>query len=320
MLQIKRLIKSIYREHINKHHTFILCKHEKNGAVRLDKLFVGFRGIYFMKPYGIVPKNRYHGFSRPTQDALDIIRGLVHLMDLVLHDGFCFNGKLTLKNLYWLSQTKTVKISGLVIGDMVKKTEPGIQSDFVWIHDMIRDYVFAGSKVPRELKHLMRYMTSDPVKYANLIRNNICFLDDESKVGKFIILYQKLSTIRKLDYNIYLKALSYVKCGSRDWQKEVKRNTVLLKIFYHQKCGYYTADEAGVTLLGRHCCHHCTDDCVACRNRVLIIEYSNADIFPMLECHVPGLFAEVQEALFEVIEIHHPRELQMLRNKITGGG
>lgn len=324
MLQICKLVKSIYKDDIKKHHSFILCKQEKKRAQRCDRLLHGFRGIYFLTPYGIKPGSRYQGFSRPTEEALDIIRALVHLMDLVQLSGVSFNGKLTLKDLYWLSETKTVKISSLAIGDMVKMTGTGIQADFTWIHNIIRDNVFAGMKVPRELKHLMRYMVSDPVKYGNLIRHNICLLDDESKVGKFIILYQKHTILRQLDHSLFLKALSYVKCGvcdsSRDWQADVKLNTVLKRIFKHQRQGYYLPDESGVALFGRNCCHHCTDDCVVCKNNLLVIEYSNADVFPMVECHIPGLFAQVQEGLFEVIEIQYSHKLQRLRNKITGGG
>lgn len=123
-------------------------------------------------------------------------------MELVEQAGYCFDGQLTMKNLYWLAETKTIKVRGLGVRDMIKMTKAGIKSDFKWIAELIRNNVFAGSKVPRELKYLLVYMASDPIKYGNLIRHNICLLDDESKVGKFIILYQKLAIIRKLDYNI----------------------------------------------------------------------------------------------------------------------
>lgn len=245
-------------------------------------------------------------------------------MELVEQAGYCFGGKLTMKNLYWLSETKTIKVWGLGIRDMIKMTKSGIKSDFKWIEELIRTNVFAGSKVPRELKYLLGYMASDPIKYGNLIKHNICLLDDESKVGKFIILYQKLTIIRKLDYQIFQTAVSYIKCGlcsaGHDWRANVKFNTVLEKIFSYQRRGYYSPDEAGVALFGRHCNHHGTDDCVDCQNQLKVIEYSNADIFPMLECHVPGLFAQLQEALFEVIEIRYPHKLQRLRNRCTGGG
>lgn len=275
-----------------------------------------------MRPYGIKPRCPYQGFSRPTSQALDVIRALIRLMELVEQAGHCFNGKLTTKNLYWLSETKTIKVWGLQIRDIVKMTESGIKADFKWIEELIRNSLFARSKVPRELKYLLGYMASDPIKYGNLIRHNICLLDDESKVGKFIILYQKLTIIGKLDQQIFQTAFSYIKCGfcgaKRDWQVDVELNDVLQKIFTYHRTGYYSQDKAGVALFGRHCSHHGTDHCVDCLLKV--VEYSSADIFPMLECHVPGLFTQLQEALFEVIEISYPHKLQKLRNRCTGGG
>lgn len=49
------------------------------------------------------------------------------------------------------------------------------------------------------------------------------------------------------------------------------------------------------------------------------IKFTLADIFPILECFVPGLFSQLQEALFEIIEKQYPQRLHKLRSKSSGG-
>ncbi|KAL6873924.1 hypothetical protein ACP4OV_014006 [Aristida adscensionis] len=56
-------------------------------------------------------------------------------------------------------------------------------------------------------------MKRDPLVYGTLVRHHIILLDDESKVGKYITLFQRLHQIKKLDEKIYLKALKYIECG-----------------------------------------------------------------------------------------------------------
>ncbi|KAL6873925.1 hypothetical protein ACP4OV_014007 [Aristida adscensionis] len=48
------------------------------------------------------------------------------------------------------------------------------------------------------------------------------------------------------------------------------------------------------------------------------VNFSVLDIFPSLELFIPGLFAQLQEAVYEMIEIQHPQELQAIRSKTTG--
>ncbi|KAL6873923.1 hypothetical protein ACP4OV_014005 [Aristida adscensionis] len=116
-----KMVKAFYRRYIRKHHTFILCKHEKKGATRLDKFLKESRLIRFVSVHGIKKRWDYTGMSRPTEEAMAVIRALVHLYDQVHKAGLCFNGNLSLKNLYWITGSKEVKISGLTKGDIMNK-------------------------------------------------------------------------------------------------------------------------------------------------------------------------------------------------------
>uniref|UniRef100_A0A0A9CKV5 Uncharacterized protein n=1 Tax=Arundo donax TaxID=35708 RepID=A0A0A9CKV5_ARUDO len=265
-------------------------------------------------PYGIKVRYRLQGISRPTSMALDIIKALIDLIDLIHLCGYSLDGHLALKNLYWLPNSKMIKISGLVIGQMVKKNKSRIKGDFASMHNFIRDCVFAGSKVPGELKTLMKLMITDPIMYGNLIRDNIMLLNDESKVGRYISLHQKLTRVRKIDEQMYLCALTYLKCGrcdrTQNWQIVVLYNSALASVFEREDA-VYPADDAGVSWYGCNCCHHVLDHSVGYENNK-VIKFTFADIFPMLECFIPGLFAELEEALFAIIEIHYSQELRSL--------
>jgi hypothetical protein len=81
------------------------------------------------------------------------------------------------------------------------------------------------------------------------------------------------------------------------------------------------------SVFGRHCCNHLLkysfetvkDNGNKTGALVEIIKFSVTGIFPLLECIIPGLFSEIQEAVFEIIEIKYPQELKVLRSKTTGG-
>ncbi|TVU27907.1 hypothetical protein EJB05_19408, partial [Eragrostis curvula] len=269
--QIPKMLKAFYRKHIRKHHAFILCKHEKRTAIRLDLMLKNNATTYFCKPFGVSSQCAFSGFYRPTEIVVEVVRALILFHDLAHEAGYSFDGRLLVTNLYWVPETKSIKVAGLVIGEMVKKTDESIRSDYTAQHDMIRDEVFAGSKVPRELRHLMRFMISNPILYRNLITHNVCLLDDEAKVGRFIVLYQKLAIIKKLDKNIFWSAMSYVTCGRcdqwHDWRGDVKLNDALKEVYDYKKVhGYYTPDEDGVTWFGRNCCGHVTDYSVDSEN------------------------------------------------------
>lgn len=325
LLQVKKMVKCFHRKYIKKYHSFILCKHERGKAIRLDLLLQGTPTTYCCTPFGAVSGAKYNCFDRPTEFAMDVIRALIHLHDLVHSSEYSFDGQLPIENLYWIPETKSIKIAGLTIGEMVKKTDKRIKSDFKCQHNLIRDKVFSGSNVPRELRHLLRLMISDPIQYRSLITHNICLLDDEEKLGRYTVLYQKLGIIKKMDRKLFQKALSYVTCGVcypwHNWKWDVYLNEALISVYeYRNIPDYYTEDAEGVAWFGRNCCGHLTDGSVRSENGGdIAIMYTCADIFPMVECYVPGLFSQVEEGVFEVVKIHNNQKLQCLVNKATGG-
>jgi hydrogenase maturation factor len=219
-------------------------------AFKFDSLIHTGRKVYFVRPHGIKVRFWRKGIIRPSDLAIDMIRALIHFLDVVHEAGYTFDGQLSGDNLYWLPDSKAVKIWGLISGVMVKKTDEGMRSDFACIHDLIRDRIFPGSRIPTELEHLMRLMKSDPIRYANLIKYNICLLDDENKVGKYIILFQKLQA-KKLDENIYREALKKLKCGKcvkENWQKDILYHDALVSVFDYDEHKRIPADEEGVSL------------------------------------------------------------------------
>lgn len=171
---------------------------------------------------------------------------------------------------------KKVKIWGLITGDMVAKSEDGMITDFRFLSDLISTRVFRTGKVPKELRHLLNLMKTEPLKYSNLIKYNIALLDDEEKVAKFIILHQKLVLAKMVDEEIYAKALKYISCGQcgelNNWYKAILYHPALVKLLNHNSGSKINADEEGAAVFGRHTCHHLLKYAVetteACANKV----------------------------------------------------
>lgn len=357
-------IRDFFMQYISKHHEFILCEHEKAGAVKLSGFLKKCKSIYsFALPYGIRKGYRTEGILRPGPDAYHVIRALVDFVFLVHEDGFTFDGNLSIDNMYWLPNCKKVKVWGLMADEMLGKFDDGMVSDFRFLNNLISKSLFRTGNVPRELRHLLNLMKIDPLRYSNLIRYNIALLDDEDKVGKYMILHQKLVLAKMVDQKMYAKALSYISCGRceglNNWHNDILYHPALVKLFNKNRGSWIKADVEGATVFGHHACHHLaqytietTEDsanevsaktsvnskiaddqvfkkCNMANEEDTIdqkepgtesrITFSVGDIFPLLECFLPGLFSQVQEAVFEIIEKQYPHELQKLRNKRTGG-
>lgn len=346
---------------IKRYHELILCDYEKDSE-DLTRYLGRCCLLSFSRPYGINRKFWCQGTIRPSHTAIDVIRALINFHVNVHEAGYAFNGQLSITDLYWLPRAKSVKISASTVrGIMVNRTEPGVNLDFKSLSSTITNKVFR-PKVPNELKHLLELMTKDPVHHINLIKHNIVLLDDEDKVARYIILHQKLVLAKTLDEKIYWEALKYLKCGIcnelMNWQTAILYHPALLKVFNFKNNELLPADEEGVSIYGRHCCHHLlkyavededtpnqkhsidaqeatmNDDSkkdIANRGKqehyhseksdekCKTIKFSLADVFPLMECFIPGLFSQLQEAVFEIIEILYPQKLQMLISKTTGG-
>lgn len=255
---------------------------------------------------------------RPTQAIIDVITALINFHVDVYQEGYTSNGQLSIEDFYWLSRTKTVKISDITFKDvMVQKTEAGTVLDFKSLSRTITAKVFR-TLVPKELRHLLELMTKDPIHHLNLIKHNIILLGDEEKVGRYIMLHQKLVLAKQLDEKMYTKALKYLKCGVckeiQNWQTAIFYHAALLKVFNYKREKILPDNEEGAGLFRRHCCHHLTkyalddeeEEDNSEQNKSSTdaeamnidaeqqkMKFSLADIFPLLECFIPGLFSQL---------------------------
>ena len=78
----------------------------------------------------------------------------------------------------------------------------------------------------------------------------------------------------------------------------------------------HETNNEGPLIFGRHCCNHLLDYSIDAVDKSIL--FTMADEYAMIELCLPGLFAEVQQALFEVTQILFPKELSVLKATLIG--
>lgn len=303
-------VKDIWRKCWKRKHSFTICKYEKTPE-RLKVMIQSHSMVILAKPYGITSRSQLRGFTRPSELSLAIIRALLEFVREMHAAGCSLDGKFSVENLYWLSDRK-VKLSrsGKVL--LLNWFPTRAERDFAAIHDLIRDVVFKGYLVPSELTGFMKLLVNDPIRYEELILNNIILLDDVHKIGEYAACFQQLQQVQKHSEMIYRVALTYIK-ERISWRQDVTDNSALNSVLTHKGgiAFHGRTDNEGPAIFVRHCCAHLLDYSIDPVDNTIL--FTIADEFAMIELYLPGLFSEVQRALFEIIHVLFPKELSLLK-------
>lgn len=303
-------VKDIWRKCLKRKHSFTICKYDKNPE-KLKVVIQSHSMVILAQPYGVTPSSKLRGFTRPSELAIAIIRALLELVREMHGAGCSLDGKISIENLCWLSDRK-VKLSRSGKVTLLNWFPTRAERDFAAIHDLIRDVVFQGYLVPSELTGIMKLLVNDPIRYEELILNNIILLDDVHKISEYAICFQQLQQVQKHSELIYRIALTYIK-ERMGWKQDVTDNSALTCVLTH-KGGIAFAGKTkneGPAIFGRHCCAHLLDYSIDPVDQTIL--FTIADEFAMIELCLPGLFSEVQRALFEITHILFPKELTSLK-------
>lgn len=209
--------------------------------------------------------------------------------------GHCLKGKLNINMFYWMKSSRLVKMRKDSIRDLQKYADADDgKMDYTSISNSIRNDLFRGHTLPRDVQAWPDLMLDDPFKHSYLIRYNVSLLHRRSKLHHFLSLYEMLYQVRKLSHSDaescakYYSVVDNIPAGATTplyvWGSFASDNKYVEKVYNYRRGR--SGSVFGLLTFVKDCIHHLLDYSV--ENNVAM--FNGLNKYLMIQTCFQGVF------------------------------